>query len=133
MVGNAQQIGVENKGDYLLVTLQPYQSEKQMEAQIGAMYDAVERHHAPRLLVDCRATRKLIPVFELYELCLYLVSKFLPLGPRMAVFASPEAVYPDRFGENVVRNRGLNFIRFVDNEQTALAWLVGHQTEPPRS
>jgi hypothetical protein len=64
---------------------------------------------------------------ELYDLCLYMVAKFGPLMAKIAVVASPEAVYPDRFGENVLRNRGLDCIRFVDNEQEALDWLLAHQ------
>ena len=119
MAANAEQIKVEEKGDYLQVTLQAYESEKQMESQISAMYDAVDQRHAPRLLVDCRATHKRIPIMELYDLCIYLVSKFGHLHTRMAVLASPEATYPDRFGENVVRNRGLDLIRFVAHEQEA--------------
>jgi hypothetical protein len=41
-------------------------------------------------------------------------------------------VYPDRFAENVVRNRGLDFIRFLDNEQEALDWLLERKLGLPR-
>jgi hypothetical protein len=124
MAENAEHIKIEKKDDYLLITFPPYRSVSQTEAQISAMYDAVDEHNCYRLLIDLRSTKKRIPIIELYELCIYLVGKFGPLHPRIAVLASPEAVYPDRFGENVVRNRGLDLIRFVEAQQEALDWLL---------
>lgn len=132
MVQNEQQINVKKRDEYLFVIFPPYESPEQAQSQIAALYDAVDRHNASRLLIDCRATRHLIPIFELYELCLYLVSKLGLKNPRMAVIVSPEAVYPDRFGENVARNRGLDLIRFIDNEQAALDWLLERAPGLPR-
>ena len=119
------QVTIENKGEYFLATLPPYQSVSQTEANIAALYEAVDKNNCRKLLVDVRATHKQVPIMELYELCLYVVSKFGPIHPKIAVVSSPEAVYPDRFGENVVRNRGLDLIRFVNDEQEALDWLLG--------
>src|SRR5690242_16649238 len=118
-----QHITVEKQEGYLFVTFPAYESVSAMEQQISAMYDAVEQNHAQKVLVDFRATRAQVPIAELFRLCVYLVGKFVPVHPRIAVLASPEAVYHDRFGENVVRNRGLDLLRFVDNEQEALDWL----------
>jgi hypothetical protein len=95
------------------------------------MYDAVHEHDARRLLIDCRATRQLIPVLDLYDLCLYMVTTFGPMNIRIAVLASPEAAYPDRFGENVMRNRGLDLIRFLEDEHSTVEWLLsGRKTRP---
>jgi len=124
MAENIEQFSIEKKDDYLLVTFPPYQSVPQMESYIAAMYDAVDAHNYHKLLIDFRATHKQVPIMEMYELCLYLVSKFGPLHAKIAAVASPEAVYPDRFGENVVRNRGLDAIRFVDDMQGAINWLL---------
>jgi hypothetical protein len=125
------QVRVVNKGEYLLITTPPYQSVSQTESVISAMYDAIDRQNCRKLLIDVRATRKQVPIMELYEICLYLVSKFGHTQVKMAVMASPEAVYPDRFGENVARNRGLDLIRFIGDEQEALNWLLAAQPAKP--
>jgi hypothetical protein len=124
MAKNTQQLTVEKKDDYLLITLPPYKSVRLTESFISRMYDVVDEYNCHKLLIDMRSTKKQIPIMELYELCLYLVSKFGHAPVKIAAVASPEAVYPDRFGENVVRNRGLDLIRFVNDMQEALDWLL---------
>lgn len=124
MAENEQQFSAEKKDGYLLVTFPPYQSVSQAELCVAAMYDAVDEYNCRTLLIDLRANHKKVPIMELYELCLYLVSKFGPVYAKIAIVAPPEAVYPDRFGENVVRNRGLNLLRFVGNMQEATDWLL---------
>ena len=124
MAENIEQFSIEKKDDYLLVTFPPYRSVCQIESCITAMYDAVDEHKYCKLLIDLRATHKQVPIMEMYELCLYLVSKFGHLNAKIAALASPEAAYPDRFGENVVRNRGLDLIRFVGTMQEAQDWLL---------
>lgn len=124
MVENLPQLKIEQKDGYLILTFPPYRSLQQIENVINEMYAAVDKYNCHKLLIDLRSTKKKIPIIELYELCIYLVSKVGHLNARIAVIASPEAVYPDRFGENVVRNRGLDLIRFVEGEQGALEWLL---------
>jgi hypothetical protein len=132
MTPDTELIGVAVKDGYLSVTLPPYESAHRMEAQIAAIYDAVQKHKAQRLFIDCRATRRLVPVVDLYELCVYMASTLGPSRPRIAAVISPEASYPDRFGENVLRNRGLDFIRFLGDEESALDWLLaGGPATPP--
>jgi hypothetical protein len=61
-----------------------------------------------------------------------MASTLGPSRPRIAAVISPEASYPDRFGENVLRNRGLDFIRFLGDEESALDWLLaGGPATPP--
>lgn len=121
---NIQLPDIEKKDGYLLATFPPYQSLPQMKSCFAAVYDAIEEQDSRKLLIDLRATRQQVPVIELYELCIYLADKFEPVYAKIAVLASQEAVYPDRFGENVVRNRGLYLVRFVANKQEALDWLL---------
>jgi hypothetical protein len=130
MAENAQRISIVKKDEYLSVTLPSYESLSKRELQLSAIYDAVDEHGCRRLLIDSRATRKQVPIMDLFYLGTYLVSKFGPLLVKMAVLVSPEAVYPDHFGESVVRNRGLDLIRFVDNEQEALNWLLARNPAP---
>jgi len=128
-------LSIEQKDDYLLITFPPYQSVSTAQSHIEAMYNAVDEYHCHKLLIDLRATKKKVPIMEMYELCLYLVSKFGPIHPKIAALASPEAVYPDRFGENVVRNRGLDLIRFAGDMQEAIDWLLTTKpaTQHPKS
>jgi hypothetical protein len=124
MAQDPKPIVVDAREGYLSITLPAYESPEKKRAQISAVYDAVHQHNARRLLIDCRATKRLIPVLDLYDLCLFMVSTFGPMDIRIAVLVSPEAAYPDRFGENVLRNRGLDLIRFMEDEHNTLEWLL---------
>ena len=130
MAENVPQLNIVERGGYILVTFPPYESRRQLEAGLSAVYDAVEEHGCCKLLMDCRATRERIPILDLFHICLYLVDRFGSVGARMAVIASPEAVYPDRFGETVVRNRGLDLIRFTGDDREALDWLLNAKGPP---
>lgn len=132
MAENAQPISIVKKGEYISATLPPYESLSKRQAQLSGIYDAVDEHGCSRLLIDSRATRQQVPIVELFYLGTYLASKFGPLLVKMAVLVSPEAVYPDRFGETVARNRGLDLIRFLDNEQEALNWLFARNPASQR-
>ena len=84
MTPDIELIGVAVKDGYLSVTLPPYESAHRMEAQIAAIYEALQKHKAQRLFIDCRATRRLVPVVDLYELCVYMASTLGPSRPRIA-------------------------------------------------
>lgn len=131
MAQGAKPIVVDARSGYLSITLPAYESPEKKKAQIAAVYDAVDEHKARRLLIDCRATKRLIPVLDLYDLCLSMVSTFGPMDIRIAVLASPEAAYPDRFGENVLRNRGLDLIRFLEDEHDTVKWLLSDRKTRP--
>jgi hypothetical protein len=132
MAQGTKPIVVEAKEGYLSITLPAYESPEKKKVQISAVYDAVHEHNARRLLIDCRATKRLIPVLDLYDLCLSMVSTFGPMDIRIAVLVSPEAAYPDRFGENVLRNRGLDLIRFLEDEHNTVEWLLSDRQTRPR-
>ena len=128
----AEPIVVDARDGYLSITLPAYESPEKKREQISAVYDAVTEHNAHRLLIDCRATRQLVPVLDLYDLCLYMVATFGALDIRIAALVSPEAAYPDRFGENLLRNRGLDVIRFLEDEHNTVEWLLSGRKTPPR-
>jgi hypothetical protein len=131
MAQGTEPIVVDPRDGYLSITLPAYESPEKKKAQIAAVYDAVNEHDARRLLIDCRQTKRLIPVLDLYDLCLHMVTTFGPVDVRIAVLASPEAAYPDRFGENVLRNRGLDLIRFLEDEHTTVEWLLSDSKARP--
>jgi hypothetical protein len=131
MAQGTKPIVVDAREGYLSITLPAYESPEKKKAQISAVYDAVDQHKARRVLIDCRATKRLIPVFDLYDLCLSMVSTFGTMDIRIAVLVSPEAAYPDRFGENVLRNRGLDLIRFLEDEHDMVEWLLSDRMTRP--
>jgi hypothetical protein len=130
-MAECEQLKAENKGEYLKITFPPYKSLSQMESCIRETYNAVDEYKSHKVLVDFRATQKKVPIMELYALCIYLVTKFGPVRAKIAAVASHDAVYPDRFGENVLRNRGVDFIRFVDDETEAIEWLLAARPVSP--
>jgi hypothetical protein len=48
---------------------------------------------------------------------------------RMAALARPDQIDPQRFGETVARNRGMN-IRIFSELQPALSWLLEGTDKP---
>ena len=132
MTRATEPIVVAPKNGYLSITLPAYKSAHSAEARIAAMADAIEKHQAPRVLIDLRATHQRIPILALYELCTYMVATFRASPPKIAAVISPQAAYHDHFGENVLRNRGLDFIRFVTHEAAAIDWLLDSETAAPR-
>lgn len=131
MAQGTKPIVVDARDGYLSITLPAYESPEKKKAHLSAVYDAVREHDARRLLIDCRATKRLIPVLDLYDLCRSMVSTFGPEDIRIAVLVSPEAAYPDRFGENVLRNRGLDLIRFLEDEHNTVEWLLSDRKTRP--
>lgn len=117
------QFSIENKSEYLLITLPPYSSVEEMKSQILQIHKAIDLYKCRKVLIDITSTKDQIPVFQLFDICIYLVEKLGPANPKIAALASPEAVYDDRFAENVVRNRGVDLIRFVKDMPQALDWL----------
>ncbi|HVE38791.1 MAG TPA: hypothetical protein VNM14_02815 [Planctomycetota bacterium] len=77
----------------------------------------------PLLLIDLRALKNNeISTFERFKIGLGAAS--LAGGvQRMATLARPDQIDPQRFGETVARNRGLN-TRIFGEQEKALAWLL---------
>jgi hypothetical protein len=117
------QFSIENRNSYLLITLAPYSDMDEFKSNVTQIKDAIDLYKCRKLLIDATATKERIPVLDLFEICLHMVDKLGPANPKIAVFVVPEATYPDRFGENVVRNRGMDLMRFVSSIQEALDWL----------
>lgn len=82
-------------------------------------------HGVPRLLADVRGVRRFEALdtttrFQLGKRAAELASGKV----RVAMVLTPEQIDPERFGESVARNRGLDVDLFT-NEVEALGWLVG--------
>ena len=114
---------IEKKEGYLLVVFPPYHSLEVFEKYFSEMYEAVNKYKSPRVLIDVLATKEKVPILELYELGCYMAEKNMDKKPRIAGIASKEAVYSDKFFQNVVRNRGVDLLRFVESYEEAFDWL----------
>jgi hypothetical protein len=120
---NPTQFNIENKKEYLYVTLTPYHSVDEMKSQIAQIHNAVDLYKCRKLLIDVTSTKEKIPILQLFDICVYLVEKLGEANPKIAALVSATAIYDDRFGENVIRNRGMDIMRFVTDTTQALNWL----------
>ena len=124
-----QQFSIEIRNDHLFITLPPYTNVSETKSQIAQIHAAIDSSGCRKVLIDITSTKDKIPVFDLFDICLYVVEKLGPSDPKIAVLASMEAVYEDRFGENVIRNRGVDLIRFTTTLKDSLDWL--NSSHPP--
>ena len=123
MSGKIDSLKIEKKENYMLVVFPPYYSLEVCEQYVSQMYEAVDKCKIPRVLIDFLGTKEKIPIFDLYELGCYFSKKNMDRKPRISVVCSKETANPDAFFQNVVRNRGVDLIRFVENYEEAFAWL----------
>ena len=114
---------IEKKEGYLLVVFPPYHSVEVFEKYFSEIYEAVDKYNAARVFMDLTSTKEKVPILELYELGCYMAEKNMDKKPRIAGVCSKEAAYSDKFFQNVVRNRGVDLLRFVENHEDAFDWL----------
>lgn len=75
-----------------------------------------------KVLLDALSIKSLPPAIDLYEVgarCADLLVDHL----KVAAVVCAQATSSDRFFENVLRNRGINYRWFLDAEQ-ARQWLI---------
>jgi hypothetical protein len=120
-MSTASEITLESRPDYLLVRLTgPLQLES-AKRHFTVVIDACRKHGFAKVLLDTRLQTGAISIAERYRLAEHLLAVWPP-QIRLAVVAAPEQSLPDRFGENVVVNRGLIAKWFVDWDK-AVEWL----------
>lgn len=84
--------------------------------------EASVRFNRPRVMIDFVAVEGDIAVLTLYEMGVK-VSQLGVALTHLALVERPERILPDRFWQNVARNRGLNVL-VCANEAEAAAFLV---------
>jgi hypothetical protein len=87
------------------------------------LYQAVTHHGATRLLIDSTAIVKQLPIMDLYEIGRRVAETHQTHPLSIAIVSHRGAVYPDRFFQTVVSNRGVNLLVFVEDFDAAAAWL----------
>jgi hypothetical protein len=110
--------------DHLSVHLPAFRDPQDYRRWFDLTARACDEHHCYKLLVDITDNPRPLPVTDLYDLGGY-ARQVAGSGPyRIAILAREEAVYPDRFFENVTVNLGLQVKVFTVRE-AALGWLGG--------
>jgi hypothetical protein len=118
----SSELTIRQEAGYLHVRLPPYTDLKTYAACFETIAKACEDQGCTTLLVDVRETTAPIPVMDLYELG-HHASRLAAGKPfRIALVNRPEASYPDKFFENVARNRGIDVTTF-HTIADAEAWL----------
>jgi hypothetical protein len=111
----------EEHDGYLSVRIPFCDSVDQAYAYAKSIVQECAARKFSKVLLDALSTPKAPPIMYLYELGVRCAT--LPVGHlKVACVVRPEATYPDRFFENVLQNRGVNYQWFLDAEQ-ALQWL----------
>lgn len=89
------------------------------------MFEAVAQHKATKVLVDCRrltGSPNTMERFEHSEFGAARLSDFSAWGTRFAYVGMPPLFDPQKFGETVAVNRGVN-VKSCANIEDALRWL----------
>ena len=84
--------------------------------------EATEKHKCSRVLIDVTGLTGEIGIMDLHDLGVELAA-LQKYFTRIAMLVRPDQLLPDRFMQNVVRNRGLDGTGFVDLSE-AEAWLT---------
>jgi hypothetical protein len=101
--------------------------------ELPPLLDSIRKECAARkcvlLLVDLLVLQNgEISTFERYKMGMAAASLAGGVG-RMATLARPDQIDPQRFGETVARNRGMN-VRIFEDEKAALSWLLEGTDKP---
>lgn len=75
-----------------------------------------------KVLIDAVAITQTMPLLSYYEAgtrCAELKDRYV----KVACIVHPQATNPDRFYENVLRNRGIDYRWFLEDDQ-ARQWLL---------
>lgn len=123
-----QQITISFNSDqhYLLVTVEGWYTLSNAIAIFKTAIDHSLLHEKKSLLIDINKLSGTIPLTDRFTFAEttsgYFIQKAVGKINRLAVVGKEPIVDPDRFGETVARNRGLNVLVFTDLEQ-AIQWL----------
>lgn len=122
---------VNSDQHYLLVTIEGWYSLSNALAFFKYALDQTLIHEKRSLLIDVNKLEGTIPLTDRFifseTLSGYFIQKAVGKINRVAVVGKEPIVDPERFGETVARNRGLNVYVFTDSQQ-AVQWLT--EAEP---
>lgn len=115
----------EERDGYLSVRILACESVDQMCLVAERILLECDRRGLSKVLIDALAIMQTMPVLTYYEAgvrCAELKDRYV----KVACVVHKQATNPDRFYENVLQNRGVNYRWFLDADQ-ARQWLLEQQ------
>lgn len=106
---------------YVRVTFSGQFTLDEAKRSIDAMVAACARERCTSVLFDCRPMSGSLTVSHRFAVAEYGAS-VVPSTLKVAMLGRPDQLLPDRFLENVARNRGMTMTLFTDEDE-AIAWL----------
>src|SRR5579863_6339605 len=120
---------IEPQPGYLQMTGEGHYESSLVGEITSRIIEACEKHHPSKMLFDFREVSGPLSTMDRFNLAATFAIKYLAgrltgnvPSCRFAFVGSPSTVDPNRFGETVLVNRGLNAKVFIEMKD-ALAWL----------
>ncbi len=107
--------------DHLRITFSGHFSPTAVRDSVDAMVAACAKENCTKVLFDCRPMTGRMTVLDRFEAGEYGAST-IPGAVKIAMLGREDQILPDKFLENVARNRHLNFALFHGVDE-AMAWL----------
>lgn len=117
------QLQTEQKADWVVARFSGSSSSmKELVQHFPQIADECRRAKAKGLLIDFTQVKIPLSTMDRFDLGAHAVI-FVDLGIKIACFATAGQLDPERFGELVAKNRGINVRTFADI-RTAEDWLA---------
>jgi len=124
-------IEIEPRPDHLLAVASGSFDHAQLADVLKDIFTASSRHGLRKILIDARTLEGEISLMARYDLG--RIAAELQREPvRIAVVASEDQIWPDRFGENVANNRGV-MAKVTTDIAEALKWLHPNAANKPNA
>ena len=115
------QIEIEPQSDHLHVVVSGSFNHAQLADAVKDIFAASYRHNLRKILIDSRTLEGKISVKARYDAG-RIAAELQRQTVRLAIVASEDQVWPDRFLENVANNRGVR-TKVTTDMAEALEWL----------
>ena len=114
-------VDIEPQPDYLLAVVSGLFDKAKLADMLKDIFAASSRHGLRKILVDIRALEGEITFIARYDAG-QLVADLQREPVRLAMLGTSSQIWPDRFFENVAKNRGVETKVTLDKAE-ALEWL----------
>lgn len=112
-------------GEYLYISSPDCCDKDECAGCIDKLYEAIEEEHTTKVLLDLRNSNCRMPVLELWEMGNYMAERNYGKFPKIALLSAEGwGAREEKFFESVVRNRGVDLMDFVNDQDAALEWLM---------
>ncbi len=124
----------ENRGQYLYIKLSGKFDTRGFTFGFPLLLNALKENRIEKLLLDCREVNGLPSIEErlfVNESLADMYLNFLKNSPQLnvAITIYKSMLHPDRTGEKIAKNRGLN-MKITENIEEAYKWL---EVTPPKT